>query len=233
MKFMKFIFSLFFSFVLLNACAMFLTACSGCDLNSINNGSATPSDYNIGFSGTAIAAAVKQQMSNPSVNRCDPSQDMANVRVIIKVRTAMTDASGAIVLNPKVYFEKDLDDVEFFSKEKNTKINIDVPSTGSFGIVVDIELPDCSNCCNAIASGLEVEQQCYKLNESSSRTSTNNGVTFICKTGKPKLNIEAIYTPSNRPDTRSAFDDLNIRFKAENMLVRSCRSCTSCTNICN
>jgi hypothetical protein len=231
MKIMKFIFSLFFSFVLLNACAMFLSACSGCDpAKEFNNGSSTPSDYNIGFSGTAIATAIKTQLGGSS-SLCDPPQDMTNVRVRIQVRTAMTDNAGNVVLDPKIFFEKDREDIPFFSKDEKTKINIKVPSTGSFGITIDVELPDCSNCCNAIASGKESEQQCFKATDSSSKFFQNGG--FKCKTGKPKIAIENIYSSATRPDFRPASDDLNIIYRVENMLTRSCRSCETCINNCN
>lgn len=229
MKVIKLFFSFFFSFVLLNACAIFLAACSAqCDLNSINNGTATPTNYNIGMSGTAIAQAVKNQLGNAASNRCDPPQD-SKVRIKILVRTAKSE-NGQIVIEPKAYSEID-DDFDFQSKDVKTKINVKVPSTGSFGITIEIELPDCSNCCNAIASGLESDQQCYKLSDSNSRTFS--GGNYTCKTGKPKLAIEKIYLSDMRPDTRYALDDLNIIYRIEDMMLRSCRNCSTCTNNCN
>ena len=193
------------------------TCCPECELN---NFTVTPKEHVYQISGSVIASALKLQTNNTN---CNPPQNF-RARVMLSVRTA-SYVNGQAILDPIPYHEID-DDFDF---EKNSgsnspeaKIKVKVPETGAYGIVMTIEIPNCSNCCNG---GLDIH--C-----SSEKTLNSNG-TFTCKTGKPKLAFEKTFRIAERPDSRDNTTNVNLAVSESMLQVRKCFSCSTCTNSCN
>ncbi len=204
----------------LMAIMMIVSRCN-CDLDKeFNNFTSTPKSHVYQVTGSSIATVLRTQNNN---SNCDPSSNFS-ARVRITVRTASV-INGTVVADPNPYKEYDQDYT--FEKDNSfnnpgAKMEIDVPSVGAYGILMEVELPDCSNCCNGANSTIHC---------SSDRTFTNG--QWICKTGKPKVAFEKTFSSAERPDSRSNSTQVNF-VVSENMLqVRKCYSCSSCTNPCN
>ena len=199
---------------------MVIVSRCNCDITKeLNNFTSTPKEHVYQVAGSVITEVIRLQ-NNSSL--CNPNPNFTG-RVRITVRTASV-VNNTVVPDPTPYKEYDKN----YTFEKNTgfnnpqaKMTIEVPSEGAYGIVMEIELPDCSNCCNGL-NGFHC---------SSDRTCVNG--TCICKTGKPKVAFEKVFTSKERPDQRSNTTNVNFVVTESMLQVRKCYSCDDCTNVCN
>lgn len=196
---------------------MLISSCDGCDpLEELNNGNADPEQLIIELSGTDIATAINLQLNT----FCDPPENFT-ADVEIEIRTGLIDQNMNISLNPDPYGgpSNTVDDEFDFKKDtgfnEGTKWTIMVPETGAYGIVMEIELQDCSDCCHGSSD----------LHCSDKRRYQESNKTWYCETGKPQMRVEELFTSMYRP----AFDQ---NWEARDFLkMQKCRAC-SCEVIC-
>jgi hypothetical protein len=195
-----------------------VTGCSECDLEKeLNNFTSTPTEHIYQIAGSEVATALKIQNNN---SNCDPPSGFT-ARVKITVRTASVDANNTVTIDPNPYHEIDDD----FTFERNTgfnnpnaKILVKVPEKGAYAILMEFELPDCSNCCNGNTTTIHcssVKKDC---------------VNFDCKceSGKPKLALERVFKSTERPDSRSGSTNVNFTADHTMLQIRKCYSCSTC-----
>lgn len=190
--------------------AVFFTiGCKGCSerdlLEQINNGNSDPEKLIIELSGTDIANAIE------SAYQCVQSRNF-DAKLEIQVRTASL-VGETLILDEDPYYEFD-EDVSFTANTGFGGVNeyeIKVPETGAYGIVMEVELEECSRCClGALDGQCGNDEQVFENGE------------LMCKVGKPQVAIENTFLMETRPE-------FNVNLPVGQFInVRDCRSCDSC-----
>ncbi len=186
-----------------------IAGCKGCDPDlELNNANADPSMLDIELFGTDIGLEIEAAFGAG----CDHPRDF-NADVEILVRTA-TWENGTATIDPTPYYEYD-DEASFWTNNsfnEGTIFQIEVPETGGYAILMEIEMHDCSICCHG-----PDERAC-------SWDTFWNGDILYCESGKPQVAIEKVFSTDTRPSGEwHPYSDI---------MVRNCRAC-SCNIQCN
>ncbi len=177
--------------------------CRGCTLEemlaNVNNGNVDPEKLILELNGTSVATALSQRYGAD----CSPSPDF-DAQVEILVRTASI-VNGQIVVDPEPYSEIDVD-VAFSGGTQTNTFEVEVPETGGYGVLIQIEFIDCDFCCHGAQEGQCGDDVDFGNNQ--------------CEAGKPQVALEQVFTTETRP----AFD-LNWIPLTSELAARDCRAC--------